>query len=70
MAEISLNNGNSYMDASSAMPMIEERHLWEAVVNLMDDETREQVHTELATCSELEFLTRYLELAPCDLVIG
>ena len=70
MAEISLDNGNSFMDAREALPMIEERNLWEAVVNLMDDETREQVHTELAPCTELEFLTRSLELAPCDLVIG
>ena len=70
MAEISLNNGNTYMNAREAMPAIEQRGLWETVVNMMDDETREQVHTELAPCTELEFLKRYLELAPCDLIIG
>lgn len=35
---------------------------WDAIVNLMDDELREQVHAELAPCSNEEFLTRYLEL--------
>lgn len=35
---------------------------WNAIVNLMDDEKREQVHRELAPCSNEEFLQRYLEL--------
>ena len=37
---------------------------WEAIVNLMDDEIREQVHMELAPCTDEEFLARYLELDP------
>ena len=37
---------------------------WDAVVNLMDDETRERVHEELAPCTMREFLARYLELDP------
>ena len=36
----------------------------------MDDRFRELVDWELAPCTELEFLTRYLEIAPYDLVIG
>lgn len=28
----------------------------------MDDDLREQVHMELAPCSDMEFLVRYLEL--------
>lgn len=68
--EISLNNGNSYMSADEAMPVIDDRDLWETVVGCMDNETRERVHAELAPCTELEFLRRYLELAPSDLVIG
>ena len=43
---------------------------WDALVEAMDDETREKVHAELAPCSNREFLTRYLELAPCNLIIG
>ena len=37
---------------------------WEAIVNMMDDEIREQVHMELAPCTDEEFLERYLELDP------
>jgi hypothetical protein len=37
---------------------------WEAIVNMMDDEIREQVHMELAPCTDEEFLARYLELDP------
>ena len=70
MAKISLDNGHNYMTAAEAMPEITERNLWDAVVNLMDDSTREAVHAELAPCTEAEFLARYLELAPCDLIIG
>ena len=35
---------------------------FEAAVNLMDDELREQVHEELAPCTEQEFVERYAEL--------
>ena len=35
---------------------------WGAAVNLMDDDIREQVHRELAPCTNEEFLSRYLEL--------
>ena len=35
-----------------------------AIVNLMDDEIREQVHRELAPCTDMEFLRRYVELDP------
>ena len=34
------------------------------IVNLMDDEIREQVHHELAPCTDMEFLRRYVELDP------
>lgn len=32
------------------------------IASYMDDEIREQVHTELAPCSHEEFIKRYLEL--------
>lgn len=35
---------------------------WDAIVNYMDDEIREQVHAELAPCTNEEFLKRYVEL--------
>lgn len=58
------------MSAEDAMPEIIKRGLWETVVEFMDDETREAVHSELAPCTNLAFLRRYLELAPEDLIIG
>ena len=70
MKQISINNGRTYMTAEEAMPEILKNKLWPVVEQMMDDDTREQVHRELAPCTELEFLTRYLELAPHDLVIG
>lgn len=35
---------------------------WEAIVNLMNDDIRERVAFELAPCTEVEFLKRYLEI--------
>ncbi len=35
---------------------------FDACVNLMDDELREQAHRELAPCSDQEFIDRYCEL--------
>lgn len=70
MKQISLDNGHSYMTAEEAMPEILERNLWDAVANIMDDDTREEVSRELAPCTEAEFLARYLEVAPYDLIIG
>lgn len=41
-----------------------DRNVMEAIASLMDDEKREQVHAELAPCSNEEFLRRYVELDP------
>lgn len=70
MKQISLDNGRSYMTAEEAMPEIADRNLWGAIVNVMDDDTREAVHAEIAPCTDLEFLTRYLEIVPFDLIVG
>ena len=69
---INLNNGTDghWCTADEAWPEIEENNLWDAIVNVMDYDTREQVSAELAPCTELEFLRRYLELAPCNLILG
>lgn len=39
-------------------------NLMGAIVGYMDDEVREQVHMELAPCTNEEFLKRYSELVP------
>ena len=70
MARISLDNGHSYMTAQEATPEIIDNGLWEAVANMMDDDTREAVHNEIAPCTEAEFLAAYLERAADDLIIG
>lgn len=70
MKKISLNNGTTYLDAAEAMGEINARNLWDAVVGMMDDATREMVHAELAPCTEEEFLNGYLKNAADDLVIG
>ena len=68
--EISLDNGIHFTDARDAIQEILNRNRWDAVVNMMDDDTREAVTAELAPCTEETFLIRYLELAPENLIIG
>lgn len=72
MVKISLNNGcsfKSYNDLSvdDIDYIIKD---WDNIVSYMDDDAREEVHSELAPCSELEFFKRYLEIAKADLIIG
>ena len=35
---------------------------YEAIVSLMDDDLREEVHAELAPCTDEAFVRRYAEL--------
>ena len=64
--QISIDNGNSFVTPAEAI----EGMYWNVIVNAMDDDIREAVHAELAPCTNEEFLTRYLELAPEDLIVG
>lgn len=66
MNQISINNGHSYCEPEEALEAFD----MEVLANYMDDDIREYVHFELAPCTDIEFLRRYLELAPCPLVIG
>lgn len=43
---------------------------WDAVVAIMDDDIREEVHRDLTPCTELEFLKEYLKRAKEDLIVG
>lgn len=58
MMKISIDNGNSFVSSEEAIAKKD----WEVIVIFMDDELREEIHSELAPCTELDFLTRYLEL--------
>lgn len=40
------------------------QNLMDTIATYMDDDKREQVHSELAPCEPEEFLKRYLELDP------
>lgn len=62
---ISIDNGASYVTPEEAVAGMS----WDAIVNLMDDDTRETVAQE-GYDDEVSFLARYLELADSDLIIG
>lgn len=65
MRSISIDNGHSTTTPEEALKVFD----LETLAHYMDDDAREQVAREFVD-SDLEFLTRYLEIAPCDLVIG
>lgn len=73
MKYLNLDNGNPYKDWDEE-DIIEHwdeiELLWDVLVQAMDDETREEVHAELAPCTEQEFLIEYLKRSPYDLIIG
>lgn len=77
MKRISIDNGHSFVEPEEAIQLtpVEPGDAptglpWDVIVNMMDDDTFQQVRAELAPCGEIEFLRRYLELAPDDLIIG
>ena len=65
MKRISIDNGSHYVTPEEAV----RDAYWDAIVNFMDDDTREAVAYE-GYDDNVAFLTRYLELASDDLVIG
>ena len=66
MARISINNAHSYVTAAEALKEMS----MDAIVEMMVDEIREQVHNDIAPCTDEEFLEEYLRRAPEDLIIG
>lgn len=68
---ISIDNGHTFYapdELDEIMPEV--ARMWAAIVQMMDDDTRESVQADLAPCTEAEFLAEYLRRAPSDLVIG
>ena len=45
-------------------PLNDSNSIMDAIATYMDDDIREQVHVELAPCTNDEFIKRYLELDP------
>ena len=66
MKKISIDNGHSYVAPAEAIDAMS----WDAIVDMMDDDIREAVHSEIAPCTEAEFLAAYLDRAADDLIIG
>jgi hypothetical protein len=66
MKRISIDNGNSWTTPEAAIATLG----LDVIVNYMDDDDRERTHLEMAPCTDLEFLTRYLEIAKDDIIIG
>lgn len=66
MKRISIDNGHTYITPAEALTVMD----IDALAEYMDDNTREIVHNELAPCTDVAFLRRYLALAPSDLIIG
>lgn len=64
--EISIDNGLTWVEPEEAIKQKD----WAVIAHYMEDEAREKVHNEMAPCTDLEFLKRYLEVAENDLVIG
>lgn len=66
MRKISIDNGNSFVNPEEALQNID----LDSMTVYMDDDTREAVNADLAPCTDIEFLCRYLQLAEDDLIIG
>lgn len=66
MKNISIDNGAHYIEPAEALEAI----ALDTLAVYMDSDTRETVAAELAPCTDLAFLTRYLEIAPCDFILG
>lgn len=72
---ISIDNGNEYLDIEEIYEeenASEIRSLWPVIVNMMDDEAREETAFNFTGEEEdiIDFLAQYLAIAPDDLTIG
>ena len=66
MKRISVDNGRTFVSPKEAL----ERFGLNVIAHYMDDDDRERTHLEIAPCTDLEFLTRYLQIAKNDIIIG
>lgn len=71
-AALSIDNGATYIEADDddALQNAIDTIGWDEIVSHMDDDAREQAHSDVSPCTELEYLKHYLDIAPCDIVIG
>ena len=55
---------NNYIWTRRGTELNLDHNLWESIVNLMDDDKREEAHLRVAPCTDKEFLEEYLKLDP------
>nr|DAH40448.1 MAG TPA: hypothetical protein [Caudoviricetes sp.] len=69
---LSVDNGTTHIaaDEDADLQAAIDKVGWGEIVSFMDDDARVKAHYDVAPCTDLEFLKHYLEIAPCDLVIG
>lgn len=76
---LSVDNGTTYIaaDEDAELQAAIDTIGWDEIVSHMDDDARVKAHydvtpfmDDVSPCTELEYLKHYLEIAPCDLVIG
>lgn len=63
---IYINNGKTEVSVREAIEMVG----LDQIALYMDDDIREQIHRELAPCTEEEFLAAYMQASPVDIIIG
>lgn len=66
MKRISVDNGNSFVFVKKALKKVD----FDTICFYMDWKAQMRTHIKNAPCSEEEFITEYLKIAPCDLIIG
>lgn len=69
---LSVDNGTTYIaaDEDAELQAAIDKVGWDEIVSFMDADARDKANYDVAPCTELEYLKHYLEIAPCDLVIG
>lgn len=69
---LSVGNGTTYIaaDEDDELQAAIDKVSWGEIVSFMDADARDKANYDVAPCTELEYLKHYLEIAPCDLVIG
>jgi len=70
-AQISFDNGLNYYGINN-LYQVDDLILrfWDQIVALMDDDKRERLHGMFAPCTQIYFLTQYLNIANKDIIIG
>lgn len=71
MAQLSINNGATYIDATERDELQAAiGTMWNTIVVMMEDDIRESVHRAFDGETNLDFLIDYLNAADAELIIG